>query len=129
MIINEMSGSGGDGLPWMFRETAIGPLIGTRTWGGLVGNYDYPDDLLDGGTVSTPDLAFYNPNGGWDIENQGVPPDIEVEDDPQALREGHDSQLEKAVAVVLDLLNKNPPSTRQHPPYPDYRNRTQSAIR
>jgi tricorn protease len=121
MIINEMAGSGGDALPWLFRKTGIGPLVGKRTWGGLVGHYTNPRDLLDGGFTGTPDLAFYNPNGTWDVENHGVPPDIEVELDPKALRQGHDPQLEKAVEVVMDLLKKNPPPpTPHHPPYPDY---------
>jgi tricorn protease len=121
MITNEMAGSGGDALPWMFRKTGIGPLVGKRTWGGLVGHYTNPADLLDGGFTGTPDLAFYNPNGAWDVENHGVPPDFEVELDPQAVREGHDPQLEKAVEVVMDLLKKNPPPPApHHPPYPDY---------
>ena len=121
MIINEMAGSGGDALPWMFRKTGIGPLIGKRTWGGLVGHYTNPADLLDGGFAGTPDLAFYTTNGTWDVENHGVPPDIEVEYEPQAVRAGHDPQLEKAVEVVMDLLKKNPPPPApQHPPYPNY---------
>jgi tricorn protease len=122
MLINEMAGSGGDALPWMFRKAGVGPLIGKRTWGGLVGGYTSPNDLLDGGGVSTPNLAFYNTNGAWDIENHGVAPDIEVEDDPKAVREGHDPQLEKAIEVVLEQLKKNPPppSAPQHPPYPNY---------
>jgi tricorn protease len=121
MIINEMAGSGGDALPWMFRKTGIGPLIGKRTWGGLVGHYTNPGDLLDGGFTGTPDLAFYNPNGTWDVENHGVPPDIEVEYDPKPVRAGHDPQLEKAVETVLELLKKNPPPPPpQHPPYPNY---------
>ena len=105
----------------MFRKAGIGPLIGKRTWGGLVGGYANPGDLLDGGFAGTPDLAFYNLNGSWDIENHGVPPDIDVEDDPKAERLGHDPQLEKAVAVVLEQLKKNPPAPApQHPPYPNY---------
>jgi len=121
MIINEMAGSGGDALPWMFRKTGIGPLVGKRTWGGLVGHYTNPGDLLDGGFAGTPNLAFYTTNGTWDVENHGVPPDIEVEYDPQAVRAGHDPQLEKAVEVVMDLLKKNPPPPApQHPPFPNY---------
>jgi tricorn protease len=120
MIINEMAGSGGDALPWMFRKTGIGPLIGKRTWGGLVGHYTNPGDLLDGGFTGTPNLAFYNPNGTWDVENHGVPPDIEVEYDPKAVREGHDPQLEKAVEVVMELLKKNPLPTPHRPAYPNY---------
>jgi len=121
MIINEMAGSGGDALPWMFRKTALGPLVGKRTWGGLVGHYTNPGDLLDGGFTGTPNLAFYNPNGTWDVENHGVPPDIEVDYDPKAARAGHDLQLEKAVEVVLELLKKNPPPPEpHHPPFPNY---------
>jgi len=121
MITNEMAGSGGDALPWMFRHTHIGPLVGKRTWGGLVGHYTNPRDLLDGGVAGTPDLAFYTPNGTWDVENHGVPPDFEVDLDPQAARAGHDAQLEKAVEVVMDLLKKNPPPPApHHPPYPNY---------
>ena len=121
MITNEMAGSGGDALPWMFRRTKIGPLIGKRTWGGLVGHYTNPGDLLDGGFTGTPDLAFYSPDGIWDVENHGVAPDVEVELDPKAARTGHDAQLEKAVEVVMDLLKKNPPPpTPKHPPFPNY---------
>jgi tricorn protease len=120
MIINEMAGSGGDALPWMFRKTGIGPLIGKRTWGGLVGHYTNPGDLLDGGFTGTPNLAFYNTDGAWDVENHGVPPDIEVEYDPKAVREGHDPQLEKAVEVVMELLKKNPLPTPHRPAYPNY---------
>ncbi len=120
MIINEMAGSGGDMLPWMFRQTGLGPLVGKRTWGGLVGHYTNPDDLLDGGFVGTPDLAFYTPHATWEIENHGVPPDVEVEDDPKLARQGHDAQLERAVEVVMDSLKKNPPPTPQRPPYPNY---------
>jgi tricorn protease len=120
MIINEMAGSGGDAMPWMFRKTGIGPLVGKRTWGGLVGHYTNPVDLLDGGFTGTPNLAFYNTNGTWDVENHGVPPDIEVEYDPKAVREGHDPQLEKAVEIVMDLLKKNPLPTPKRPAYPNY---------
>jgi tricorn protease len=121
MVINEMAGSGGDALPWMFRKTGLGPLVGKRTWGGLVGHYTNPADLLDGGFTGTPNLAFYNPNGTWDVENHGVPPDVETEYDPKAARLGHDSQLEKAVEVVMDLLKKNPPPPApQHPAFPNY---------
>jgi tricorn protease len=119
MIINQSAGSGGDALPWYFRKLGIGPLIGERTWGGLVGIYDYPA-LIGGGRVTAPRAAFWNPNGTWDVENHGVPPDIEVELDPKAWRQGHDLQLEKAVQVALDLLAKNPLPKPQRPAYPNY---------
>ncbi len=120
MLINEMAGSGGDAMPWLFRRARIGPLVGTRTWGGLVGHYTNPGDLIDGGFVGTPDLAFYGPDNSWDVENHGVAPDLEVELDPKAVREGHDPQLERAVEVVMDLLKKNPLPERKRPPYPNY---------
>jgi tricorn protease len=126
MIINELAGSGGDALPWMFRRTGIGPLIGKRTWGGLVGHYANPADLMDGGFMGTPDLAFYSPDGTWDVENHGVPPDIEVEMDPKLVREGHDPQLEKAIDVVMELLKKNPLPATKRPPYPNYHKQEQS---
>jgi len=119
MIINEFAGSGGDAMPWYFRQAGVGPLIGKRTWGGLVGIYDYPP-LIDGGLVTAPRLAFWNPNGTWDVENRGVPPDIEVEFDPAAWRQGRDPQLEKAVEVALDLLKRNPLPKPKRPAYPNY---------
>ena len=121
MIINEMAGSGGDAMPWLFHRAAIGTLVGKRTWGGLVGHYTNPADLLDGGFAGTPNLAFYNPEGNWEIENHGVNPDIDVEYDPKLVRQGHDPQLEKAAEVVMEQLKENPlPPEPHHPPYPDY---------
>jgi tricorn protease len=119
MLINEFAGSGGDALPWYFRKSGIGPLIGKKTWGGLIGIYDYPE-LIDGGFITAPRLAFYNLSGEWDVENHGVPPDIEVELDPQAWRAGHDLQLEKAIEVALDQLKKSPLPQHQKPVYPNY---------
>jgi tricorn protease len=107
LLINEMAGSGGDYLAWMFRDARLGPLIGKRTWGGLVGNYLNPGDLLDGGFVATPNAGFYNRNGDWEIENRGVPPDIEVEDDPKTTSVARDAQLEKAVEWVLARLQES----------------------
>jgi tricorn protease len=119
MIINEMSGSGGDALPWMFKQDSVGPLVGTRTWGGLVGIYNYPP-LLDGGFVTAPRVAIYGLHGQWEVENHGIAPDIEVENDPASVAAGHDPQLERAVQVTLDALHKNPVVLPDHPPYPDY---------
>jgi tricorn protease len=121
MIINEYAGSGGDALPWYFRKAGIGPLIGKRTWGGLVGIYDYPQ-LIDGGRVTAPRVAFWSPKGEWDVENHGVSPDIDIEYDPQAWRAGRDPQLEKAVEVVMDALKKNPMPKPARPAYPNYHN-------
>ena len=82
MIINEFAGSGGDMMPWMFRQTKTGTLVGKRTWGGLVGISQYPT-LMDGGNVTAPNFGFFNPEGQWDVENKGVKPDVEVEMDPK----------------------------------------------
>lgn len=119
MIINEYAGSGGDAMPWLFRQRHVGPLIGKRTWGGLVGIVGAPP-LIDGGAVTAPNLAFYNLKGEWDVENHGVTPDIEVEYDPAAVKAGHDPQLEKAVEVVMEDLKKHPLPRYHHPPFPNY---------
>jgi tricorn protease len=119
MVINEFAGSGGDMMPWMFRHTKTGLLVGKRTWGGLVGLSEYPT-LMDGGTVTAPNYAFFNPDGQWDVENKGVAPDIEVELDPKLTREGHDPQLERAVAVALEELKEHPGPQPHKPAYPNY---------
>jgi tricorn protease len=119
MIINELAGSGGDALPWYFRKMKIGQLIGKRTWGGLVAAFPAPQ-LMDGGFVTAPDAAIYGLDGDWEVENRGVAPDIEVEFDPKAWREGRDPQLEKAVEVVMEELKRNPRSLPKRPAYPNY---------
>jgi tricorn protease len=126
MLINEYSGSGGDYLPYMFRRAQVGPLIGKRTWGGLVGIGGYPN-LIDGGSVTAPHFAFYTPEGKWEIENHGVAPDIDIEFDPKAWREGRDVQLEKAINWLMEELKKNPQKPVQRPPYPNYHNGTRAA--
>lgn len=107
MLINESAGSGGDALPYYFRLRKIGPLIGTRTWGGLVGTLGIPP-TIDGGGITAPSLAFYNLKGEWDVENIGVAPDIEVEYTPAEAIKGRDPQLERAVQEALKLLEQNP---------------------
>jgi tricorn protease len=119
MLINQNAGSGGDAMPWLFRQAKLGPLVGERTWGGLVGIGGYPV-LLDGGAVTAPRTALYGLHGEFEIENIGVSPDVEVEDDPKAVAAGHDPQLEKAIAILLDELKKNPPAQFAVPPYPNY---------
>jgi tricorn protease len=119
MIINEMSGSGGDALPWYFRKAGLGPLVGKRTWGGLVGIGGYPE-LIDGGRVTAPRAAIYGLQGDWEVENHGIPPDIEVELDPAAWRQGHDAQLEKAIEVVMQQLKEHPLPEIKRPAYPNY---------
>jgi tricorn protease len=119
MIINQFAGSGGDAMPWYFRKANLGPLVGERTWGGLVGIGGYPV-LIDGGTVTAPRIAIYGLEGQWEVENHGIAPDIEVEFDPKLVRQGHDPQLEKAVEVAMQMLKEHPPATYARPPYPDY---------
>jgi tricorn protease len=116
MLIDETAGSGGDLLPWMFRKFKLGSLIGKRTWGGLVGILGFPV-LMDGGVVTAPNLAIWTEDG-WVVENEGVPPDIEVEQTPAEVIAGRDPQLEKAIQVVLEELKKNPPQTLKRPPFP-----------
>ncbi|MBK8877371.1 MAG: PD40 domain-containing protein [Haliscomenobacter sp.] len=103
MLINEMAGSGGDMLPYMFRFKKIGPLVGTKTWGGLVGIWDVPG-LIDGGGITAPRGGFYNVQGEWDVENKGVAPDIEVKMTPKIVNQKRDPQLEKAVETAMELL-------------------------
>ena len=119
MIINQMAGSGGDALPWYFRKAKLGPLIGKRTWGGLVGIGGYPE-LIDGGSVTAPRAAIYGLDGEWEVENHGVAPDIDVDLDPQAFRAGHDAQLDKAIEVVMGQLNEHPQPTYRRPTFPNY---------
>jgi tricorn protease len=119
MLMNQFAGSGGDALPWYFRKLGIGPLVGERTWGGLIGIGGYPS-LLDGGYVMAPRWAIYGLKGEFEVENHGVAPDIEVFMDPKLVREGHDPQLEKAVETVMELLKEHPLPEYKKPPYPDY---------
>jgi tricorn protease len=119
MLINEGSASGGDMLPWMFRDFKLGPLVGKRTWGGLVGIGGIPP-LMDGGQLTSPFVAFFSPAGEWAVENIGVPPDVEVDQDPAPTMAGGDPQLEKAVALALDALAKEPPPQPRRPPFPLY---------
>ena len=120
MIINEYAGSGGDAMPWHFRQAKIGTLVGKRTWGGLVGFHGPFESLMDGGVVTTPSRGFWTPNNKWEVENQGIAPDVEVELDPKVVREGHDPQLERTVEILLADLEKNPVPTHEKPPYPNY---------
>jgi tricorn protease len=116
MIIDETAGSGGDLLPWMFRQQGIGQLVGRRTWGGLVGILGFPT-LMDGGSVTAPNLGIWTEDG-FVVENVGVPPDIEVEQWPADVAAGRDPQLEKAIEVVLRQLEANPVVRPKRPPFP-----------
>jgi tricorn protease len=119
MIINEVAGSGGDAMPWLFHQEKVGTLVGKRTWGGLVGIGAIPV-LMDGGTVTSPSFGYYSPEGKWQVENHGADPDVVVEQDPKAVSEGHDPQLEKAVSVAMQELAQHPVSEPAKPPYPNY---------
>lgn len=117
MIINERAGSGGDLLPYMFKEKQLGPIVGTRTWGGLVGTWDTPP-LIDGGRIVAPRGGFFDVNGEWAVEGVGVAPDIEVFQEPKLVLEGKDPQLEKAVEVALEKLKGNEFQLKTEPAAP-----------
>lgn len=116
MLIDETAGSGGDLLPFMFDKLKLGTLVGRRTWGGLVGVLGFPV-LMDGGSVSAPNLAIWTEDG-FVVENVGVPPHVEVEQFPADVIAGRDPQLEKAIEIVLKELENNPPKKYKKPPYP-----------
>lgn len=117
MIINERAGSGGDLLPYMFRNMALGPLVGTRTWGGLVGIWDTPS-FVDGGRMMAPRGGFFDVDGRWAVEAEGVAPDIEVEQLPAALIRGEDPQLWRAVQEALNLLETEGVELQEEPEPP-----------
>ncbi|MBL0131863.1 MAG: PD40 domain-containing protein [Chitinophagaceae bacterium] len=117
MIIDETAGSGGDMLPWMFRKFKVGTLVGKRTWGGLVGILGFPE-FIDGGGVTAPNVAIWTKDG-FVVENEGVAPDVEVEQWPADVIKGKDPQLEKAIEIALKELEKNPPEQPKRPQYPN----------
>jgi tricorn protease len=119
MLINGWSGSGGDAFPFYFREAKLGPLIGTRTWGGLIGISGAPS-LVDGGGITVPTFRMYDPNGKWFAEGHGVDPDIPVEDDPAQLAKGTDPQLQRAIEEVTKRIAAAP----KPPAQPAYERRT-----
>ncbi|MBZ5564688.1 MAG: PDZ domain-containing protein [Acidobacteriia bacterium] len=117
MLVNEMAGSGGDAFPWYFQQEKIGPIVGERTWGGLIGiSRGIP--MMDGGFVTAPEIAFWSPEKGgqWIVENHGVDPDYVVAQRPDLVRDGHDPQLEKAIQLVMEALK----SYKLPPPRPAY---------
>jgi tricorn protease len=116
ILVNQFAGSGGDCFPYYFRMAKLGPIIGKRTWGGLVGiGHNVP--LVDGGSVTMPDFGMWDLNGNWVVENHGVDPDIEVENVPADVVAGHDAQLERAIQYALDELQKNPARRPVRPAY------------
>jgi len=117
MIINERAGSGGDLMPYLFRFRKVGPLVGMRTWGGLVGTWDTPP-LADGGRFVAPRGGFFDVNGEWAVEGEGIPPDIEVMNTPKEVAAGHDPQLEAAVEEALRLLQTQAVELKPEPAPP-----------
>ena len=117
MIINEMAGSGGDLMPYMFREKGIGPLIGTRTWGGLVGTWDTPP-FIDGGQMVAPRGGFFDTDGKWAVEAEGVAPDIHVMQNPAEQAKGNDPQLLRAVEEALKLMETEGVKLKKEPEPP-----------
>lgn len=118
MLVNNWSGSGGDALPWMFRQAQLGPVIGQRTWGGLIGMTGVPL-LTDGGHVTVPTFSIYDKQGSWIIENTGVTPDLVVEDDPALLAKGEDPQLTRAITEMLTALQTQPLAMPKRPAAPN----------
>jgi len=118
MLVNGWSGSGGDCFPFYFKQSSLGPLIGQRTWGGLIGMTGVPP-LIDGGSVTVPTFGIYSTKGEWIIESHGVDPDIEVVDDPGEMARGGDPQLERAAFEVQKAIRQNPPPDVKKPKYPD----------
>jgi len=116
-LTNRQAGSGGDMLPMEFRMQGLGPIIGTRTWGGLVGVSMFLE-LIDGGGLTAPDYRIYAPDGRWIVENEGVAPDIEVDLDPVEVARGHDAQLMKGVEVLLEKIAAEPPLVPDPPEFP-----------
>jgi tricorn protease len=124
MLINGWSGSGGDAFPFYFKESRIGPLIGTRTWGGLIGISGAPA-IVDGGQLTVPTFRMYDVRGQWFPEGHGVEPDIPVDEDPGQLARGVDAQLDRAIAEVMRLIKEKPPAP---PARPKYENRTTPTV-
>ncbi len=115
MLIDQDAGSGGDFLPYAFKRMGLGPLIGTRTWGGLIGISANPN-LIDGGNLVVPFFRFFTPEREWRIENEGVAPDIEVELDPLGVNKGQDTQLDAALKSVMQRLQSEKQIIRRVPP-------------
>ena len=118
MLINGWSGSGGDAFPDFFRKRGLGPLIGSRTWGGLIGITGAPQ-LIDGGSITVPTFRMYDPDGAWFAEGHGVDPDIPVPEDPGQLSRGTDVQLERAIQEVMQRIRQQPPAKPERPAYQD----------
>jgi len=118
MLINQWAGSGGDLFPYLFRKTGLGPLVGKRTWGGVIGMSGNPG-FIDGGSMTSPNAGCWFPESGYDVEGHGVDPDYDVENAPHEMAAGRDPQLETAIAVILKQLEKDSQAAPQRPAYPN----------
>lgn len=118
MLMNGWSGSGGDAFPYYFKKAGLGPLIGKRTWGGLIGYSDNPKPI-DGGFIAAPTFAFWGTDGKWGIEGYGVDPDYDIDNEPHILAKGCDQQLNKAIEVILKELKEKPFTFPSQPEFPD----------
>ena len=116
LLVDETAGSGGDLFPYMWRRAGLGPIVGKTTWGGLIGVLGFPT-LMDGGSITAPNLGFWNEDG-FRIENEGVAPDIEVEQLPVKVIAGEDPQLERAIQEALRMLAATPPTSPERPAFP-----------
>jgi tricorn protease len=116
-LTNRQAGSGGDELPFEFQLLGLGPVIGTRSWGGLVGVSMFID-LVDGGGLTAPDYRIYDPNGKWVVENTGVTPDVEVELHPAEMARGYDAQLMKGIEVLAKKIAEEPRPWPKHEAIP-----------
>ena len=116
-LTNRQAGSGGDELPHEFQYFGMGPVIGTRTWGGLVGVSNFPL-LIDGGGMCSPDYRIYTPKGEWTVENEGVYPDIVVDLHPAEMAKGFDAQLMEGIKFLMQKIKEDPPEWPKHPPFP-----------
>ncbi|HPA52451.1 MAG TPA: S41 family peptidase, partial [Thermoanaerobaculia bacterium] len=114
MLVNSYSASGGDALPYFFRKEKLGPIVGTRTWGGLIG-LSGNAEFVDGGSVDVPTFRIYDHDGKWVVENEGVAPDVEVFDVAERRLDGGDPSLEKGVEILIQELAKQP-ARRSEPP-------------
>jgi tricorn protease len=117
VLLDGNSASDGDIFPWVFRTAKLGPLIGERSWGGVVGITSH-GQVIDGGDVNVPEFAYATAEGQWAVEGHGVDPDIVVDNDPKAVLEGRDPQLERGVAELLKALETSNPKLPEHAPYP-----------
>jgi tricorn protease len=118
MLVNGLAGSGGDDFPWLFKYNNLGKVIGTRTWGGLVGISGNPR-FVDGGAISVPTFGFYEKDGTWGVEGHGVDPDIEVIDDPALMVNGGDPQLDAAINHLTQELKTNAYKAPKRPASPN----------